>query len=153
MRALQRLPRRAMVATNGVGVGVVVAVAVLVAGESGRHQTEHAAGARGSLRRSVQFAFRRRTAKYTTAGAVGSVATHVIPYIIAYSCTKRRRRSVNHFAELDHAGDARIVRAIILTSNRTVTFHQRNYMIDGRITERAPVANVENSGSTFWERR
>jgi hypothetical protein len=51
-----------MVATNGVGVGVgiVVAVAVLVAGGSGRHQTEHAAEAKASLRRSVQFAFRRR---------------------------------------------------------------------------------------------
>jgi len=62
MRALERLPRRAMVATNGVGVGVgiVVAVAVLVAGGSGRHQTEHAAEAKASLRRSVQFAFRRR---------------------------------------------------------------------------------------------
>jgi len=61
MRALERLPRRAMVATNGVGVGVgiVVAVAVLVAGGSGR-QTEHAAAAKASLRRSVQFAFRRR---------------------------------------------------------------------------------------------
>lgn len=78
MRALQRLPRRAMVAANGVGVGVVVAVTVLVAGESRRHQTEHAAGAKASLRRSVQFAFRRRSAKYVTASAVGGVATHVV---------------------------------------------------------------------------
>ena len=111
MRALQRLPCRAMVAASSVGVGVVVAVAVLVAGKSGRHQTVHAAAAKGSLLRSVQFAFRRRSVNYATASA-GGVATHVVSYhcVPAYP-------TFHYFAELNHAGDAWAIRAI--TSGRS----------------------------------
>lgn len=85
------------VAASGVGVGVgvvVVAVAVLVAGESGRHQTEHAAqrpeavsGARSSSPSAVA-----RLSTYATASA-GGVATHGVSChcVLAYSFTRRRR--------------------------------------------------------------
>lgn len=92
MRALQRLPRRVMVATNGVGV---VVVAVLVAGVSGR-QTVHAAAEQGSLRRSVQFAFRRRSATYVLITARVSVRlasrrTSIPRHCAAYSQLRRLR--------------------------------------------------------------
>lgn len=94
MRALRRLPRRVMVATNGVGVGVVVVVvAVLVAGVSGR-QTVHAAAEQGSLRRSVQFAFRRRSATYVTACVsvrLASRRTSILRHCVAYSQLRRVR--------------------------------------------------------------
>lgn len=112
MRALRRLPRRAMVAASSIGVGVVVAVAVLIAGESGHHQTVYAAAAKGSLLRSVQFAFRRRSVNYATASA-GGVATHVV----SYHCVSAYPTTFHYFAELNHAGDAWTIRAI--TSERS----------------------------------
>jgi len=115
MRALRWLPRRAMVATSGVGVGVVVAVAVLVAGENGRHQTEHAAAAKGSLRRSVQYAFRRRSVKYAVVSA-GGVATHVVSYRCVLAHLTFRCLAVS-----GHADNARIVR-VIHSADRAVTF-------------------------------
>lgn len=148
MRALRRLPRRAMVATSGVGVGVgvVVAVAVLVAGESGRHQTEHAAAAKGSLRRSVQFAFRRRSVKYVTVSA-GGVATHVVSYRCVLAYFSFRRPAVSA-----HADNARIIRAIN-REDRAVTFRLSELVIDGRITRRFLAANVEDVEPTTWKRR
>lgn len=135
MRALRRLPHRAMVAASSVGVGVVVA-----GGRPRRRRKRpppdrtRSSGQRQPPAASVQFAFRRRSVKYVTVSA-GGVATHVVSYhcILAYPST-----TFHCLVELNHADDAWDICAI------TPDISPTEFMIDERVTKSFLIVNVKD---------